>query len=264
MMTTAITGLGAFLGLLLGSFANVVIARVPEGKSVVFPPSACPQCGYHITWRDNIPVLSFALLGGRCRQCTQPISRRYPLVEAAMAALFALFGWWCATTGDLYVLPGVWTFVFASVCLFVIDIDTFRLPNAITYPLAVAMVVLMGGAALLNGESHRLYPMAFGPVFLAGILFVVNRVYPKGMGLGDVKYAVPMGLALGYFGYGTVIVGYFLSLFVGVFWGIAIMAKSGFTRRAAMPFGPGLVIGALAAILVGENIAQWYVGITGL
>ena len=135
MMTTAITGLGAFLGLLLGSFANVVIARVPEGKSVVFPPSACPQCGYHISWRDNIPVLSFALLGGRCRQCAQPISRRYPLVEAAMAALFALFGWWCATTDNLYVLPGVWTFVFASVCLFVIDIDTFPSPTPSPTPL---------------------------------------------------------------------------------------------------------------------------------
>lgn len=264
MLTTALTGLGALLGLLLGSFANVVIARVPEGKSVVHPPSACPTCGYQISWRDNIPILSYLLLGGKCRQCQQPISVRYPLVEASMAVLFAFFGYWYASADNVYVIPGIWTFIFASVCLLVIDIDTFRLPNAITYPLAGAMALLMGTAAGLQGEWSRFTTMGLGTLFLAGTLFLVNRISPKGMGLGDVKYAIPLGITLGYFGIGTVIVGYFLALFVGVFWGIVLMAKQGFKRRAAMPFGPGLVIGGLTALLVGEPIAQFYMALTGL
>lgn len=108
MLTFALTGLGAVLGLLLGSFANVVIARVPEGKSVVSPPSACPKCGYRITWRDNIPIVSYLLLGGKCRQCQQPISKRYPIVEAVMSVLFAVFGYWNAATDNFWVIPGVW------------------------------------------------------------------------------------------------------------------------------------------------------------
>lgn len=264
MLTFALTGLGAVLGLLLGSFANVVIARVPEGKSVVSPPSACPACGYQITWRDNIPIVSYLLLGGKCRQCQQPISVRYPIVEAVMAFLFAGFGYWYANAGDLWVIPGVWAFTFASICLLVIDINTFRLPNAITYPLAGVMAVFMGIAAGMQGEWSRFTTMVGGAIFLAGTLFLVNRINPKGMGLGDVKYAIPMGITLGYFGIGTVMVGYFLALFVGVGWGIALMAKTGFKRRTAMPFGPGLVIGALAALLVGEPIAQFYIQLTGL
>lgn len=145
-----------------------------------------------------------------------------------------------------------------------IDMDTFRLPNAITYPLTGVMAVLMGIAAGIQGEWSRFATMCFGIVFLAGTLFLVNRINPKGMGLGDVKYAIPMGITLGYFGIGTVIVGYFLALFIGVGWGIALMAKTGFKRRAAMPFGPGLVIGALAALLIGEPIAQFYMALTGL
>lgn len=264
MLTFALTGLGAVLGLLLGSFANVVIARVPEGKSVVSPPSACPKCGYRITWRDNIPIVSYLLLGGKCRQCQQPISKRYPIVEAVMSVLFAVFGYWYAATDNFWVIPGVWAFTFASICLLVIDMDTFRLPNAITYPLTGVMAVLMGIAAGIQGEWSRFATMCFGIVFLAGTLFLVNRINPKGMGLGDVKYAIPMGITLGYFGIGTVIVGYFLALFIGVGWGIALMAKTGFKRRAAMPFGPGLVIGALAALLIGEPIAQFYMALTGL
>lgn len=264
MSPSLFAAIGALLGLLLGSFANVVIARVPEGKSVAYPPSACPTCGYQIKWFDNIPILSYLLLGGKCRQCQTHISRRYPLVEATMALLFAFYGYWVGASGDLWVLPGVWTFVFASLCLLVIDIDTFRLPNAITKPLAVACLVLFGGAALINGEYDRLWSMAFGPVFIAGILFLVNRIRPNGMGLGDVKYAIPMGLALGYFGYGTVIVGYFFALFIGVAWGMVLIGIHGKSRKAHMPFGPGLVLGAYLAIPLGQTAAQLYLNVTGL
>ncbi|WP_336250293.1 prepilin peptidase [Stomatohabitans albus] len=256
--------IGGLFGLLLGSFANVVIARVPKGESVVSPPSACPHCGHQIGWRDNIPILSYLLLGGKCRSCHTAISARYPIVEGVMALLFGGYSYWFASIGDLYALPGILAFVFASMCLLVIDIDTFRLPNAITVPLMGTTLVLFSAAALFHGETSRFWSMLFGPVFLAGILYIAHRIRPSGMGMGDVKYAIPMGITLGYLGIGPVIVGYFLALFVGVGWGITTMAKHGFKRRVPMPFGPGLVIGAFAAIIVGNQIARLYMSITGL
>lgn len=254
----------AVFGLLFGSFANVVIARVPEGLSVVHPPSKCPRCDHQIAWYDNIPIVSWVILGAKCRSCAQPIRARYPLVEGTMAVLFGGTTLWLARLGDVVALPGMLIFVFASTCLFAIDIDTLRLPDKITKPLAVTIWLFLGAAAWVNGDTEKWWSMVFGVAFIAGLLFVIHWVYPPAMGLGDVKYALSMGAALGYFGYGSVLVGYFVAILVGALWGLLLMVKTGLGKRRHLPFGPSLVIGAFVGCVYGESLFRIYLDLSGL
>ena len=191
---TAAVVLGIF-GLLIGSFANVVIYRVPEGRSIVRPPSGCPACGSRVRSRDNIPVISWVVLRGRCRDCHAPISLRYPAVEALVGALFAgvglRFGISWTGVGEAALAAGL-------VVLAFIDLEHLLLPKKIVYAtLTVVAVVFVAGAAT-GTQWHRLLVAAISAVVPWALFFVINFVSPRAMGFGDVRLALLIGFGLGW------------------------------------------------------------------
>jgi len=247
-------------GLLIGSFLNVVIARVPDGRSIVRPASACPRCAHELGWWENIPIVSWLLLRAKCHSCGLPISARYPLVEALSAVLFGLVAW---RVGWHAVLPAVLFFTGASVALAFIDLDTRRLPNPIVFTTQAAVGVGLVAAALAEHRPGKLVGVAVGAAAASGFLFVLHVIKPAGMGFGDVKYAVAIGAVLGWWGIGTVVVGVMAGFFIGSVVGVAQATRAGKLRGATMPFGPALAMGAVVGILWGSRIVDWYSGLTG-
>lgn len=259
-MITVAVGCGV-LGLLIGSFLNVVIHRVPRGESVVNPPSACPGCGTQIKPRDNVPILSWLLLRGRCRTCREPISVRYPLVEAGTAALFVVMA---LRFGADWVLPAYLYLAAVGVALAMIDLDCKRLPDALTLPSYPVAVVLLGAAALLGSDSGDWLRALLGGVAMFAVYFGLAFAYPAGMGFGDVKLSGILGLYTAWLGSGAWAVGLFLGFLLGGVFGIALIAVRGGGRKTAVPFGPFMLLGALLAILVGQDLADAYLRATGL
>lgn len=248
----------AVMGVLIGSFLNVVIWRVPRGESIVHPPSACPRCGHGIRARDNIPVLSWLVLRGRCRDCGEPIVVRYLLVEAGTGALFGLTAWW---TGWSWSLPAFLYLAAIAVALALIDLDTKRLPNVIvlpSYPVALALLALAswnpGGVSTWSSVVRALV----GGVALFAVYFMLMVVYPAGMGFGDVKLAGVLGLYLGWVGWGTVVVGWFAAFLLGGVYAIGLLVLGRATRKSGIPFGPWLLLGAVVGLVAGGPIASWY------
>jgi len=257
--------LSAVFGLLIGSFLNVVVYRVPRGESLVTPPSRCPRCERPIAPYDNVPVLSWLLLRGRCRHCGQPISARYPLVEAATGLVFGLLAWRVPEeTGSLWAMPAFFWFGTICVALALIDLDTKRLPNAITLPSYGVGVVLLGGAALADGDSGRIVRALIGMAALYGVYFLLVLAYPAGMGFGDVKLAGVLGLHLAYLGWPQWFTGWLLGFLLGGFFGVAAMALRRASRKTQIPYGPFMIAGALVAVLAGAVIADAYLGVTGV
>jgi leader peptidase (prepilin peptidase)/N-methyltransferase len=250
----------AVLGLLCGSFANVVIARVPERRSVVRPPSACPHCQVPIAPRDNVPVVSWLLLRGRCRVCGEPISSQYPLVEIACAALFAAIGW---RIGATWALPGFLLFGWLLVVVTVIDLRTHRIPNRLTYPLTPALLALLVVAALLDGTPGVAARTVLGGLVAFGVLLLLALINPRGMGMGDVKLAAFIGIGLGYLGWGYVALGMFAAFLGGGVIAALLLALRLRTRKDHIPFGPWLALGALVALLVGRPIIDTYLRWSG-
>ena len=248
------------VGLAIGSFLNVVIWRVPRGESVVSPPSHCPSCDAEIRTRDNIPVLSWLLLRGRCRDCGAPISARYPGVEALTGVLFLLMA---LVLGMSWELPAYLYLTAVGVALAFIDLDTKRLPNALTLPSYLAMAGLLLLPAILDDRWGDYGRAMLGAGVLFGFYLLLALVYPAGMGMGDVKLAGVLGMALAWFSWGTLVVGGFLGFLLGAVVGIALMAIGRAGRRSALPFGPFMLAGTLLGILAGPAIADWYVGILG-
>lgn len=249
------------LGLVIGSFLNVVIVRVPAGKSVVRPRSACPACAEPIKERDNLPVLSWLLLRGRARCCGEPISGRYPLVEAATAVVFgALAGW----VGLSWLLPALLYLAAISIALTMIDLELRRLPNAIVLPSYPVAAVLLVPPALVEGELGRLLSAAIGAACLYALYFGLMVAYPKGMGFGDVKLAGVLGLYLGWFGWQYTVVGGFFGFLVGGVVGLMLMALGRAGRKSHIPFGPYMMIGAWLALLCAEPVVDWYLRSSGI
>jgi leader peptidase (prepilin peptidase)/N-methyltransferase len=249
------------MGLLIGSFLNVVIVRVPDGKSVVRPRSACPTCAEPIHERDNIPVLSWLLLRGRARCCGERISGRYPLVEAGTALAFGVVAAWI---GLSWLLPAMLYLAAIGIALTVIDLEHKRLPNAIVlpaYPVATALLVL---AALAEGGSRRLLGAAIAGVALYAFYFVLLVVYPKGMGFGDVKLAGVLGLYLGWFGWQYTVVGAFFGFLLGGLVGLILMALGRAGRKSAIPFGPHMIVGAWLALAFAAPVTSWYLRTSGI
>lgn len=249
------------LGLLLGSFANVVIMRVPESGSVVSPPSACPGCRARISARDNVPVVSWLLLRGRCRHCQEAISVRYPLVEAAMAAVFAAVAW---RVGLDWALPAFLLFAWMLVVVAVIDARTRRIPNRLTYPLTPALLVLFVLAGLLAGSPQTALRALLGGLAAFGALLALALISPRGMGMGDVKLGASIGIALGYVGWGHVVLGLATGFFLGGVIAVALIVLRVRGRRDHIPFGPYLAAGALATLLTGSEIIAAYQRAVGL
>ena len=251
----------AVLGLLVGSFLNVVIWRVPRGESIVRPPSHCPACGHAVRARDNIPVLSWVVLRGRCRDCDAPISARYPLVEVGTAAVFVAL---TLRIGFDAALPAYLYFGAIAVALALIDLDVKRLPNAIVLPSYVAAVALLALGTLGQAGGPDLLRAALGMAVLYGFYFVLALIYPAGMGFGDVKLAGVLGLYLGYLGWAEVAVGGFLGFLFGGAVGGALMALRRAGRKSAIPFGPFMLAGAFVAILWGGALGDLYLnGVLG-
>lgn len=245
----AVAVLALVLGLAIGSFLNVVAYRLPRGESLSHPPSACPSCGTPIKPYDNVPVLGWLWLRGRCRACRATISPRYPIVEAVTGLL------WFAVVLVLWddvtdVVLGL-VLVTALVPLTLIDLDVRLLPNTLTYPTAVLGIVLV--AALDIGSLPERLAAGAGAFLFFLIAALVN---PKGMGMGDVKLAFVLGIYLGR----AVAPAVFVALLAGVAFGIAVMAIRGVAagRKTAVPFGPFLALGALVALFVGDDLVDAY------
>jgi leader peptidase (prepilin peptidase)/N-methyltransferase len=249
-------GCGLF-GLLIGSFLNVVIWRVPRGESIVSPPSHCPGCDTEIAPYDNIPVLSWLVLRGRCRHCGTRISIRYPLVELASAGLWVAmalrFGW-------SWELPAYLVLVSALLALSLIDLDTFLLPDKIVKPLAVALVVLFGFAALMDDAGDDFVRALLGGAAAFAFFGIVHLISPRGMGFGDVKLSFSLGVALGWISWGSVYLGLFLGFLLGAIVGIVLIATRVKGRRDHVPFGPFLAAGTVIAVLVGPVLLDLYRG----
>ena len=260
-MTAALIAFCSVLGLLVGSFLNVVIWRVPRGESIVRPGSHCPQCERPIRPRDNVPVLSWLLLRGRCRDCAAPISGRYPAVELATAALFGALAW---RFGPHAVLPAYLYLGAISVALALIDIDVHRLPNAIVLPSYAVAAVLLFVPAVVLGDWNQLVRAVLGGLALFAFYFLLVFVYPAGMGFGDVKLAGVLGIYLGWLGWGVLLVGGFLGFLLGGVVGGAMMAVRKAGRKSKIPFGPFMLAGALVAIFAGRNIFAGYLNLMGL
>jgi leader peptidase (prepilin peptidase)/N-methyltransferase len=255
---TGVVAVGCgLLGLLVGSFLNVVVHRVPRKESVVRPRSRCPACGTTIAARDNVPVLSWLLLRGRCRACGAGISARYPLVELLTAVVFAGVG---ARFGAEWAVPAYLLLAASLVAVSFVDLEHFLVPNRILLVTLYGGVPLLVLAAVTDHEVGDLGRAAVGAVVGLGLLLVVHLVNPRGMGMGDVKLAGVLGLFLGFLGLGHVFLGLFLGFLLGSVVGILLIATKIRSRRDHIPFAPYLAAGALLTVYVGDPLLAWYRG----
>jgi leader peptidase (prepilin peptidase) / N-methyltransferase len=238
---------GAF-GLIIGSFLNVVAYRLPRGESVVFPGSHCPSCDTPIKPYDNIPVLSWLILRGRCRSCHTSISARYPIVEAVTAGLLVAVVLTQGEGADLWL--GL-AFVILLVPVTLIDLDHRIIPNTLMLIGTVVSVVI-----LLLTDPGALTEHLIAGAAAGGFLLVAAIAYPGGMGMGDVKLAFVMGLFLGRNVAPALLAGFLLGSIVG---GL-IMARKGVKegRKTKVPFGPFLALGGLVGLFFGDAIVEWY------
>jgi leader peptidase (prepilin peptidase)/N-methyltransferase len=272
--------LGIFVfafGLTIGSFLNVCILRIPEGKSIVLPPSACPKCGEGIRAYDNIPVASYILLGGKCRACKTPISPIYPLVELLTGLLFVACFWafgftpdalkWCIFSAIMIVLvftdlrerilPDVVNFVGLGIGL-VLSLFTKRVDGSVLWLTQVFM---------LHAPPHRLLPLLdalLGAAAGGGLLWIVMELYfrlrhREGMGLGDVKMMLMVGAFLG--AKGTLLT-IFAGSLLGTLLGMAFMVSRHKTRDYELPFGTFLGMAALLVVFFGAHFVNWYQSLT--
>jgi leader peptidase (prepilin peptidase) / N-methyltransferase len=239
--------LAGIVGAVVGSFLNVVIHRLPRGESLVHPRSRCPSCGTQIAEYDNVPIVSWLVLRGRCRHCGAPISPRYPVVELLTALTFAAVVLVRGFDNDLILeLP----FVAALIALAGIDFDHKLLPNKIVYPLAAYGVI----ATLLVDRDDLVENLVSGAGAFAFLLVAVIA-YPRGMGMGDVKLAGAMGLYLG----AAVIPAMLVAFLSGSVAGMVILAREGAAaRKKAIPFGVFLALGGIVGVLVGPELIDLY------
>jgi leader peptidase (prepilin peptidase)/N-methyltransferase len=244
-------------GLLLGSFANVVIHRVLEGRSVVHPRSRCPRCDHDIAAYDNVPVISWLLLRGKCRSCKAPVSIRYPGVELLMAVVFVAVA---VSVGLEWSLPAHLWFAWSLVALSMIDIDTHRLPNRLLYPAAGVSVALLVAAGLADGDTSSLLTSGLGALIGFAVMFVVWLVARGGLGYGDVRLGGYIGLHLGYESLGHVPVAIFAGFASGAIGGLILMLVGSHSRKSRVAFGPFLGLGALISLAVGQPVLDWYLG----
>jgi leader peptidase (prepilin peptidase) / N-methyltransferase len=240
--------LAAISGLIVGSFLNVVAYRLPRGESLVHPRSRCPSCGTQLRAVDNIPVVSWLALRGRCHHCGAPVSVRYPLVELATGALYAAV---VATQDDgARIVLGL-LLVTALVPITLIDLDHRIIPNRITGPAAI-----VGLVAIAVLDTDFLLEALISAIAGGGFFFIAAVLYPRGMGMGDVKLAGVLGLYLGR----AVAPAILIALVAGVILGAAIIARKGAVegRKTAVPFGPFLALGGILAYFVGNELADAY------
>ncbi|MDW4572236.1 prepilin peptidase [Microbacterium sp. M3] len=284
--TTFLVVVAGVLGLLIGSFLNVVAYRVPAKVSLL-RGSRCPHCDTAIKPWHNVPVVGWIALGGKCANCKAPISPRYPIVEAITGAAFALVTWWGLTVYDgllgtsltTYLASPAWDgivepaavwaqvivivaflyFAAISIVLTLIDLDTHRLPNSIVLPSYLVAGVLFTVAAWLAGEWETLLRAGIGMAVLYIFYFLLRSIRRGGMGGGDVKLAGVIGIYLGWLGWGALAVGAFAAFVFGGVFGLVLMLARRAGRKTAIPFGPWMILGAWTGVFAGEAVGRWYV-----
>jgi leader peptidase (prepilin peptidase)/N-methyltransferase len=246
-------------GLLFGSFLTVVVYRVPRGESVVRPRSRCPRCGAEIGALENIPIISYLALRGRCRHCGARVSPEYPLIEAATGALFAGAA---AVHQELYVASLVALFLGVMLAVALIDARWRIIPNRIVYPCLVGglVAVVVGDLA---GWGVDAVQGLIGLGLYAGPLLLVALAVPRGMGMGDVKLVALIGLVLGSLGLEYVAVAAGVGILAGGLGAVLALAVLGMGRKQQIPFGPFLAGGAAVAALAGVPIADLYLSLLG-
>lgn len=243
----------AAFGAIVGSFLNVCTYRLPRDRSVVWPASACPRCGRPLAWYENIPMVSYLALGGRCRTCRGPIAARYPIVEALTAVMFAL-AWWHYGPGALFASRMV--LGCALIVLFAIDLEHHLLPNVVTLPGIVA-----GFAFSLVTEPGWFASLA-GILLGGGALFGIAEAYyrvrhEEGLGMGDVKM---LGMIGAFLGWKLMIVALMVASLSGSIIGVLLIITKRGTMKYALPFGTFLAIGAASAATFGSALLDWYMG----
>jgi leader peptidase (prepilin peptidase)/N-methyltransferase len=256
-MTAFVAVICGVLGLVIGSFLNVVIWRVPRNESVVRPPSHCPSCDTPIAPRDNIPVVSWLILRGHCRRCGAHISFRYPFIELLTGMLFAGVG---IVFFDSWALPAYLLLTAALIALSAIDLEYYLLPNRIIYPVAIASVPMLLGAAVLDGDIGWFGRALAGAAIAFSFFYIVHIISPRGMGFGDVRLSFILGLYLGYLGWRYLFGGLFFGFFYGAVIGVSLIALKIRTRKQHIPFGPFLAAGTMTFVLFGEPIVRWWAG----
>jgi leader peptidase (prepilin peptidase)/N-methyltransferase len=254
-MTAFIAISCAVLGLAVGSFLNVVIVRVPKKESVVSPRSRCPGCGTTLANRDNIPVVSWLLLRGRCRTCAEPIAARYPLVELGTAAAFAATA---VRFGADAALPAFLLFVAALIAISAIDLELYIVPNRIIYPTLFAGIPLLLVAAAVDGDWASVRQAAIGGAIGFGAFLVIHLISPRGMGFGDVRLAGVIGMFVGWISVGHVLLGLFLAFLLASVLGVGLILVGLRGRKDHLPFGPFLALGAFLAVLFGDPLLRAY------
>lgn len=245
MVAVGLFGAGA----LLGSFVTVLSHRLPRGEDWVRGRSRCPSCGSEIAARDNVPILSWLWLRGRCRACGERISARYPLTELGLGALFAatwlILGdepWWQLVLGLLLCV--------LLVAITLTDLDLRVIPNPIVLAGSVTAIALIA-----LGDPGELPARLLAAAIGGGVLFAVVLVYPRGMGMGDVKLVAMMGLYLGRALAPAVLIGFAVGALVGL---ALIMRRGAAARKQAIPFGPFLALGGIVGLWFGDEIVDWY------
>jgi leader peptidase (prepilin peptidase) / N-methyltransferase len=257
-LTAFVAVVAGIYGLVVGSFLNVVIWRVPRRESIVAPRSHCPNCDVLIANRDNIPVLSWVVLRGKCRQCGESISMQYPIVELVTGGLFAAVG---ARYAHSWALPAFLVLTAGLIAISVIDLEHFIIPNRIVYPMGFASVILLAFGALLDHNWH-----AYGRAWLGGLaafafFFVLHLVAPGGMGFGDVRLSFVLGLFLGWLGWAEVLGGLFAGFLYGAVIGLVLIAVGRRGRKQHIPFGPFLAAGTMTFVLFGPQLVDWWRGL---
>jgi leader peptidase (prepilin peptidase)/N-methyltransferase len=247
-MMAAIASFAFVGGMMAGSFVSVVAHRVPRGQSIVGPRSKCPSCGAQIAAYDNVPVLSWVLLRGRCRRCGEPISARYPVLELGLGAAFL------ATVLVLWDHPAQLAmglvFVSTLAAITITDLERRIIPNRILLVSAVIGIAIAAAA-----DPGSLPERAIAAASAGGLLLITALAYPKGMGMGDVKLAGLMGLYLGSAVAAALLIGFLTGAVVGV--GLMLREGSG-ARKRGIPFGPFLALGGFIALLAGDQLVHWY------
>jgi leader peptidase (prepilin peptidase)/N-methyltransferase len=247
----------ALFGLVVGSFLNVVIYRVPRKESIVRPRSHCPSCGTLIKEYDNIPVLSWLLLRGRCRHCGEPISPRYVLVELTTATLF---GGLAARLGYNWELPAFLVLFAGLLSLACIDLEHLLLPKRIVYLVLLLVGALLVIASSVSGHWHQLMIAAISAAGWYALFFIINLASPRILGFGDVRLALLLGLGLGWFGWRFVVIGFFAANAIGAIIGLALIATKRMSHDQPIPYAVFLALGTAVAVFAGPEIVPIFSG----
>jgi leader peptidase (prepilin peptidase) / N-methyltransferase len=245
----------ALFGLAVGSFLNVVIYRVPRHESIVSPRSRCPTCAAPIKEYDNIPVLSWIVLRGRCRNCQAPISPRYLVVELIGGALFAGLG---ARMGYAWQLPAYLVFASSLLALSCIDLELLILPKKIIYPTLALVTALLVVASAAVSDWDRVLIGVICAVAWFVVFFLLNFASPRALGFGDVRLAPLLGLALGWLGWRYAVLGFFAANLVGAVIGISLIASKHMKREQPVPYGVFLSAGAAIALFAGPELVSHF------